>query len=72
MSTFAIVGDVSGDLLTLGGRVIVHPDRSEMEFLFPLARIVRLSDGDNGPILQLKDHPSMAPVQWPLNPKDFQ
>lgn len=71
MSRYAIAGEHSKDLLTWGGRVIVHNDRSEMEFLFPLERIVRVSDGDIGQTLLLRDHPDMAAVMWPLDPRDF-
>lgn len=71
MSRYALVGPVSGDLLTLGGRVIVHDNRAEMEFLLPSARVVRVTDGDLGPTLPLREHPGLSHVTWPLDPKEF-
>jgi hypothetical protein len=65
-------GARSGDLLTYGGRVIVHSNKDEMQFLFPDARVVRVTDGDSlGPTLRLKDHPGMAAVRFPLRREDF-
>jgi hypothetical protein len=71
MSRYALVGPVSNDLLTHEGRVIVHNDRAEMEWLFPNTRVVRISDGDIGPVLPLPDHPGLSQVRWPLSKEDF-
>lgn len=69
---YALVGDVTGDLLTWHGRIIVHPSKPEMEFLFPKNRVVRLSMGDlKQPTIQLKDHPGMVAVRFPLRKEDF-
>lgn len=70
MSKYALVGGSTNDLLTLGGRVIVHDSKEEMEWLMPNTRVVRVN-GDIGPTLSLREHPSMASVQWPLNKNDF-
>lgn len=70
MSRYALVGDRSRDLLTYGGRVIVHQDRSEMEWLFPMSRVVEVR-GDVGPEMLLRDHPSMAAVEFPLRKEAF-
>lgn len=72
MSRYALVGPTTGELLTYGGAVIYHTDRAEMEWLFPLARVVRISDGDlGGPMLRLCDHPDMQSVHFPLRREDF-
>lgn len=36
---FCLRGDVTGTRITWGGRVIVHDNRHELEFLFPKLRI---------------------------------
>lgn len=72
MSRYAMVGRSSGELLSYGGRVIVHGDRDELQFLFPRARVVRITDGDLGqPTMLLAEHPSMVSVRWPLRREDF-
>lgn len=69
---FALFGEVTRDLLTLGGRVIVHDDRAELEWICPRARVVRVTERDVHtrsplPPLPLRDHPGLAGVSWPLN-----
>jgi hypothetical protein len=75
VSRYALIGARTGELLTYGGRVIVHDNRAEMEYLFPnrdRARVIRVTDGDLGqPVLQLRDHPSMSKVRFPLRREDF-
>lgn len=72
MSRYAVVGGTSGQLLTYRGRAIVHSDKAEMQFLLPNSRVIRVTDGDLGqPVMELKDHPDMASVRWPLDRKDF-
>lgn len=71
-----MVGATSGELLTYGGRPIVHPDRAELEWLFPGQRIVRVTERDlvaRSPLppLQLRDHPDLAGWSWPLDRRDF-
>jgi hypothetical protein len=66
---YALVGEVSGELLTYGGLVLVHPEKRELEYLFPALRVVELpkfylSDGMTMP---LKDHPDMDSVVFPLD-----
>lgn len=66
---YALRGSVSGELLTYGGRILVHGDRGELEFLFPGEGVVPY-DGAL-PTMCIADHPDMASVTWPLNRKDF-
>lgn len=68
---YALKGEISGELISYGGRVLVHDNRAEMEFLFPRAQIVQItvdSAGETGgrPTMPLKDHPDMGNVLWPL------
>jgi hypothetical protein len=69
---YGIVGGTSGQLITYRGAALVHDNRAEMEFLFPNARVVRLSKGLLGqPWMKLKDHPQMVSVRFPLRREDF-
>lgn len=69
---FALVGPRTGELLTYGGKVLVHGSRHEMEWLFPGSRIVRITDGELGqPVMRLQDHPSLDRVRFPLRREDF-
>ncbi len=67
-----MIGGSSGELLTYGGRVLIHDDKAEFEYLVPNTRIIRITDGDLGqPVMPLRDHPSLAQIKWPLDRKDF-
>jgi hypothetical protein len=67
-----MVGARTGELLTYQGQVLVHDNKAELEFLVPKARVVRVTDGDLGqPVLELRHHPGMAKVQFPLRRQDF-
>jgi hypothetical protein len=73
MSLFAVKGNVSGELLSYGGQVLVHNDRAEMEWLLPGSRIVPLPPSI--PIeqrLPLRFHPELAHLSWPLRREEFQ
>lgn len=73
MSRYALQGTTSRDLLTYGGRVLVHDDRAELEFL--MAGDVRVIEcpRDLPPeqTLSIRYHPQFAAVTWPLDRKDF-
>jgi hypothetical protein len=72
VSRYGLVGGTTGELLTFGGRALVHNNKHELEYLFPNTRVVRLSDGDLGqPWMWLKDHPGMGQVRFPLRREDF-
>lgn len=66
---YALRGSVSGELLTYQGRVLIHDNRGELEYLFPGERVVAY-DGAL-PTMPVREHPDMAAVTWPLNRKDF-
>lgn len=70
MTRYALKGAVSGELLTYGGRVLVHDNRGELEWLFPNERVVPY-DGRELPTMRLADHPDMDAVSWPLRKESF-
>ena len=67
---YGIVGRTTRQLLTYQGKVILHDDRGEMEFLFPAEKVIAVESWGED-FLLLKDHPNMAPVRWPLSKTDF-
>ena len=75
MSRYAMMGVHTGQLVSYAGRVLVHNNRAELEFLFPnrdKTRIIRVTDGDLGqPTMSIRDHPDMISVRWPLRREDF-
>jgi hypothetical protein len=76
---FALKGAVTDELISYQGRVIVHHDRRELEYLFPGVRVEMLrgytiaecAQEYGRPMMRLADHPDMQAVSWPLNPKEF-
>lgn len=73
MSRFGMVGGHSGQLLSLAGKVIVHDNRAELEYLFPNVRVVKLTNGSLGqPTMRLRDHPDCKHIRFPLRREDFQ
>lgn len=68
---WALCGARSREILSYRGRAVVHPDRAELEFLFPECRVVEcppdLAEGG----LPLAHHPDMAAVAFPLDRGDF-
>ncbi len=67
---YALWGDRSQTWITYLGKVLVHGDRAELEFLFPTFKVVPFV-GQTGQTMQIRDHPQMAPVRWPLDRRDF-
>lgn len=73
MARFAMV-DKAGELYTYQGRVIVHNDRAEMEWLFPKQRIVRVTDGASlGPVIPIAAHPQFQEqgIRFPIDRRQF-
>ncbi len=69
---YALAGDISGDLLSYGGRVLVHNDPHELGFLITGARVVTLPrDIPDDQTLPISAHPEMAGVRFPLVKGDF-
>jgi hypothetical protein len=73
VSRYALRGAVSRDLLTFGGRVLIHDNRPEMEFLFTGDASVVECPRDIPPeqTLAIRHHPDLAAVQWPLTKEQF-
>jgi hypothetical protein len=73
MSRYALQGALSRDLLTWNGKVLVHDNAAEMEFLF--TGDVRVIDcpRDIPPeqTLEIRFHPNFASVTWPLTKEQF-
>ena len=68
---WALVGARSGEVLSYGGRALVHPDRGELEFLFPAVRVVPCPADLLATAMPLATHPDLAAVRWPLRREDF-
>lgn len=68
MMKWCLVGTGSGEILTYRMRAIVHENKRELEYLFPANRVVPLPNywGDELTV-QLKDHPDMDTVVFPLD-----
>ncbi len=71
MNLFGLWGSTASTWLTFDGKVIAHTDRSELEFLCPGTPVKPLNGIGPGEVLMIRDHPDMAPVQWPLRRADF-
>lgn len=72
---YFIKGPVSGEPLSYMGSVLVHDNRKEMEFLFPknvddIRQLPKRGFGDR-PVLQLRHHPEMQGITWPLDVREF-
>lgn len=73
MSTrWAIEGPRTRDLLTYGGRVIVHNSRPELEWLIAGARIVQCPRTiPPEQTIELRFHPQFEGCTWPLRREEF-
>jgi hypothetical protein len=72
MSRYALQGATSRDLLTWNGRVLVHDNRAELEFLIAGARVI-VCPRDIPPeqTLELRFHPQFAHHRFPLQREDY-
>ena len=73
MSRYALQGAISRDLLTWNGKVLVHDNAAEMEFLFAGEVHVIECPRDIPPeqTLDIRYHPQLASVTWPLTKEQF-
>lgn len=72
MARYAMVGENSKELLSLGGLVLVHHDPAELEFLFAGMRVIRCpSSVPDGLTMPVAAHPALAAVTWPLSKEQF-
>jgi hypothetical protein len=72
MSAYGIYSPTIRDFLTYSGRVLVHSNRAEMEWLFPGARIREvppsIPDDQRFP---LAHHPQLGGTTFPLRREEF-
>ena len=71
MELFALEGPKSKELLSYRGRVLVHENRQDLEWLFPGIRIVPVNEKLGRPMHSLRKHPELAHQRWPLRRGDF-
>ncbi|MGC5565340.1 hypothetical protein ACPYPG_21230 [Streptomyces sp. FR-108] len=71
MKRYALCSE-KGDLLSWGGKVIVHDNKAELEFLMRGVRIVECPrDIPDDQTIPIRFHPDMATVTWPLDRRSF-
>lgn len=64
---YCLVGRISGDVLTYKGYVLVHTDKSELEYLFPNERVIPLPGLYSTDLtMDIRNHPDMTSVRFPL------
>lgn len=74
MKRFGLVGSKTRDFLTYNGKVIVHSDRDELEFLVPTHKGMVREVPPSMPVdqcLPIKFHPDFESVRWPLDRRQF-
>jgi len=72
MKHYAMVGAASHELITYQGKVLVHEDRGELEFIMAGVKVIECPDSvpwENRYPIRL--HPDLASYQWPLKKSDF-
>lgn len=70
---YGLYGANSRDFLTYAGRVLVHDDKAELEFLVPRGAAVREVPPSFPPdqCLPVRQHPGLSHLRWPLRREDF-
>lgn len=72
MSRWGLWSTTTRDFLTYGGRILVHDNQGEMEFLFPGAPLRQLPLSiPPDQTLPIALHPDLASVTWPLTRSQF-
>jgi len=62
---FGLYGETSRSLLTFGGRILVHHDKAQMEYLHPGAKVVEVPPNIPGEqCMSIREHPQHCSVQW--------
>lgn len=72
MTRYGLYGANTRDFLTYGGRILVHDNRHELEFLLfgPAVRELPRDIPDEQTV-SIKRHPSFIGVRWPIRREDF-
>jgi hypothetical protein len=69
---YAVAGATSGELLSLNGLVLVHPDRAELEWLLADQRVVEVpAHIRSEQTMPWAAHPQMSAVTFPLDREAF-
>jgi hypothetical protein len=70
---YALIGARSGTALTHNGKMIVHTDRAEMEFLFPSGcKVVEIGPATpESDTVTLQQYPDTCHIVFPINRDDF-
>lgn len=72
MTVYGLWGPTSRDFLTFRGRVLVHDNRAELEWLFPGAPVREVpSSFKADQCFAIEHHPDLAMVRFPLQRSDF-
>lgn len=69
---YGIWGENTRGFITYGGRVIIHTNRKELEFLFPENTIKEVWIGpDPDKTIAVWAHPQLAHITFPINKGEF-
>lgn len=71
MKRFIMQGIASGEAISLNGRVLVHDNPEELEWLFFGIKVREVGDRFDLPTLQVKQLPQFEGVSWPLRRSEF-
>lgn len=72
MTRWGLWGVATRDFLTYGGRILVHDNRAELEFLVPGTPVREVPPSiPPDHCLPIRLHPDLATVQWPLTKEQF-
>lgn len=65
-------GLISKELITFNGKVIVHNNRAEMEFLFVGVRVIECpKEFESNQLIKVRNHPDFSSYLWPLSRNRF-
>lgn len=57
----------NNEILSYQGHVLVHSNKSELEYLVPGCRVIPIPDSyKNSPSLEIQQHPDFINVRFPL------
>lgn len=72
MRRFGLYAPAVKDFLTYGGRILVHTNKDELEFLFNNVRVRALpQDIPTDQTLPIQLHPELTHIRFPLVRSDF-
>lgn len=72
MRRYGLYGRNSRDFLTWGGRILIHDNRAEMEWLFPGVPVRELpNDIPANQTLPIEHHPDLAGTTFPIDRREF-